>query len=153
MQRNLRHVARLMEAMDAIVEGNGQTMLDNSLVVVTSNMASSTVQNHAGPDAPVLLGGSLGGAFRMGEVIDYRDYDAEIARKATVAGDNSAGRDIYFGGPPTNELMISIMSEFGLGRSEWGHERARLWLLHAADELRRPLQRRHPDTDRLPHVP
>ncbi|MFK8002727.1 MAG: DUF1552 domain-containing protein [Polyangiales bacterium] len=121
MQKNMRHVARLMEAMDAITEGNGQTMLENSLVVVTSNMASSTVPNHAGADAPMLLGGSLGGAFRMGEVIDYRDYDVEIARKSTVAGDPSAGRDIYYGGPPTNELMISIMKEFGLRQSEWGH--------------------------------
>ncbi|MEL6544790.1 MAG: DUF1552 domain-containing protein, partial [Myxococcota bacterium] len=116
---NVRQVATVLRAMDEVVEANGATMLDNSLVVFTSDMSSSTVPNHGGVDAPVMLAGGLGGRFKMGEVIDYRDRDESVARKRIDSGDASAGNVDYFAGPPTNELMISIMREFGLGPSEW----------------------------------
>jgi len=111
MQRNCRSVGTLLREMDGIVEGNGRTMLDNSLVVVTSDMSTSVIGEHPGVDAPFLIAGGLGGKLRMGEVIDYRDLDHRIS----TAHDHE-----WFAGPPHNELLISIMRAFGLEQSDWG---------------------------------
>jgi hypothetical protein len=120
MRENMTAIAALLNGMDAVVEGNGRTLLDNSLVVVMSDMATSTTGQHTGADAPILLAGSLGGKFRTGEVIDYGDRRADpMAIKVFRIGDNQGPKTTYYAGPPTNALMISIMQSFGLTASDW----------------------------------
>ncbi|MEM9075128.1 MAG: DUF1552 domain-containing protein [Myxococcota bacterium] len=111
MRNNCRRIAELMRAMDAVEEGNGKTLLENSLIVVTSDMSTSVVGEHPGVDAPFLIAGGLGGKFRMGELIDYRDME-HLTRE-------SHGHEFY-SGPPHNELLISLMKGFGLDSSDWG---------------------------------
>jgi hypothetical protein len=111
MKDNCRWLAELLRAMDAIPEANGKTMLDNSLVVVTSDMSTSVIGEHPGVDAPFLLAGGLGGKYRMGELIDYSD-PSHLLR--------SVKDHDWYAGPPHNELLVSIARGFGLGESEWG---------------------------------
>ncbi|MDQ3034546.1 MAG: DUF1552 domain-containing protein [Myxococcota bacterium] len=111
MRRNLRWTAELLRSMDGVVEANGRTLLDNSLVVVTSDMATSVIGEHPGVDAPFLLAGGLGGKIRMGEYIDYADPAARLT--------SSHGYE-YYAGPPHNELLIGVMRAFGLDAAEWG---------------------------------
>ena len=111
MRQNCRWVAELLRSMDSVLEGNGKTLLENSLVVVTSDMSTSVIGEHPGVDAPFLLAGGLGGKIRMGELIDYRDYAARMA--------NSHDHE-WYAGPPHNELLISIMKSMGLDSSDWG---------------------------------
>lgn len=110
MRENCRYIGELMRAFDAVEEGNGRTMLDNTLIVVCSDMATSVIGEHPGMDAPFLLAGGLDGKFRMGEFVDYADYDHLLS--------NAHGHD-WYAGPPHNELFISLMRGAGLQPSDW----------------------------------
>ena len=59
--------AYLLGKMDAIVESNGLTMLDNSLVYFSSEVQDGNTHTHT--DLPILLAGSAGGATVTGEHI------------------------------------------------------------------------------------
>lgn len=64
----------LLNMMDATTESNGRTMLDNSLVVVVSNDACAV---HSYRDLPVVTFGSLGGALKTGNYINYQRPEAK----------------------------------------------------------------------------
>lgn len=59
----------LLNMMESTRESNGLTMLDNSLVVVISNDACGV---HSYQDIPVITFGSLGGAIKTGNYINYQ---------------------------------------------------------------------------------
>ena len=110
MRSNCRHIAELMRAFDSVEEANGRTMLDNTLIVACSDLASS-LNEHNGADAPFLLAGGLGGKFRMGEFIDYADYEHRV----------DGGHDFQlYGGPPHTELLTSILRAAGVESDEFG---------------------------------
>ncbi len=122
MSRNCKWIAQLLDKMDGIVEGNGQTMLDNSLVLVTSDMSTSIIGSHPGLDAPFLVAGGLGGTFKMGLHLDYHDWTEEgnLEGRADYLQGKKTSKDMFLqGGPPHNELLISLMKGFGLEASEW----------------------------------
>jgi len=62
-QYNSRMLVRLMEELESVPEGSG-TMMDNTLIVYTSNNADS--QHTSGKNWPVMLLGNYDGAFRTG---------------------------------------------------------------------------------------
>ena len=62
-QYNSRMLVRLMEALESVPEGSG-TMMDNTLIVYTSNNGDK--QHTNGANWPVMLLGSLDGAFKTG---------------------------------------------------------------------------------------
>ncbi len=62
-QYNSRMLVRIMESLESVPEGSG-TMMDNSLIVYTSNNADK--QHTKGTNWPVMLLGNLGGAFKSG---------------------------------------------------------------------------------------
>ena len=62
-QYNSRMLVRIMEGLESVPEGNG-TMMDNTLIVYTSNNADK--QHTNGANWPVMLLGNLDGAFRTG---------------------------------------------------------------------------------------
>ncbi|KYG65823.1 hypothetical protein AZI86_01750 [Bdellovibrio bacteriovorus] len=72
-------VAAFMKRLDSIIETDGSTLLDNTLVVWVNGMGTDYIKSpngsYTGPhslvDIPVLLGGGAGN-FRMGEFIDLR---------------------------------------------------------------------------------
>jgi hypothetical protein len=59
---NMQKVARLASKLDAIVEENGRTILDNSVLTVANSMHGD---NHDNSDVPVLLLGSGGGVLKQ----------------------------------------------------------------------------------------
>jgi hypothetical protein len=62
-QYNSRMLAKLMEELESVPEGSG-TMMDNTLIVYTSNNADS--QHTSGKNWPVILLGNYDGAFKTG---------------------------------------------------------------------------------------
>ena len=62
-QYNSRMLVRIMEALESVPEGSG-TMMDNTLIVYTSNNADS--QHTSGANWPVMLLGDCGGIFKTG---------------------------------------------------------------------------------------
>lgn len=62
-QYNSRMLVRLMEELESVPEGSG-TMMDNTLIVYTSNNADK--QHTNGANWPVMLLGNCGGAFKSG---------------------------------------------------------------------------------------
>jgi len=62
-QYNSRMLVKLMEALESVPEGSG-TMMDNTLIVYTSNNADK--QHTNGANWPVMLLGNFDGAFKTG---------------------------------------------------------------------------------------
>ncbi|MEM6364330.1 MAG: DUF1552 domain-containing protein [Planctomycetota bacterium] len=62
-QYNSRMLVRIMESLESVHEGSG-TMMDNTLIVYTSNNADR--QHTSGANWPVMLLGDLDGAFKTG---------------------------------------------------------------------------------------
>jgi len=62
-QYNSRMLVRIMEKLESVPEGSG-TMMDNTLIVYTSNNADK--QHTNGANWPVMLLGNFDGAFRTG---------------------------------------------------------------------------------------
>ncbi|MCB1278429.1 DUF1552 domain-containing protein [Prosthecobacter sp.] len=62
-QYNSRMLVKLMEELESVPEGSG-TMMDNTLIVYTSNNADA--QHTSGANWPVMLLGNCGGAFKTG---------------------------------------------------------------------------------------
>ena len=63
-QYNSRMLVKLMEELESVPEGSG-TMMDNTLIVYTSNNANA--QHTNGANWPVMLLGNGGGAFKTGQ--------------------------------------------------------------------------------------
>ncbi len=62
-QYNMRMLVKLMQELESVPEGSG-TMMDNTLIVYTSNNADA--QHTSGKTWPVMLLGSGNGAFKTG---------------------------------------------------------------------------------------
>lgn len=62
-QYNSRMLVKLMEELESVPEGSG-TMMDNTLIVYTSNNADK--QHTKGANWPVMLLGNCGGTFKTG---------------------------------------------------------------------------------------
>ena len=63
-QYNCRMLAKLVEQLESMPEGNG-TMMDNTLIVYTSNNADK--QHTGGQNWPFMLLGNCGGAIKTGQ--------------------------------------------------------------------------------------
>jgi len=89
-QYNSRMLVRLMEQLESVPEGSG-TMMDNTLIVYTSNNADK--QHTNGATWPVMLLGNCHGAFKTGRFTQLdgkRPINAlytSILRSAGVQGD------------------------------------------------------------------
>jgi hypothetical protein len=85
-QYNCRMLVRLMEQMESVPEGSG-TMMDNTLIVYTSNNADK--QHTDGATWPVMLLGNCNGAFKMGRFTQFdgtRPINALYASILRAAG-------------------------------------------------------------------
>ncbi|MBM81303.1 MAG: hypothetical protein CMJ78_12030 [Planctomycetaceae bacterium] len=86
-QYNSRMLVRIMEALDAVPEGSG-TMMDNTLIVYTSNNADR--QHTSGANWPVILLGDCGGIFKTGcftQMSGKRPINALYSTLLRVAGE------------------------------------------------------------------
>ena len=89
----VEQIARLLDRLAAIPEGNG-SVLDNTLLVWGSEIG--TGNSHSHENIPFLVAGSAGGALRT-------------------------GRFLNFGGRSHAELLVSILNAMGLESQTFGH--------------------------------
>jgi len=114
----------LMSQLDNFTDANGKTMLENSCVLVSSDLASSKFDNHTGVSMRVLIGGGLNGKLRMGQAIDYEGNGTRLVRRGTnaqIAIGGGMPEDVY-AGRVYNELLVSILKGFGLNQSDYAHD-------------------------------
>lgn len=98
----------LMDKLSAIPEGNG-TMLDNTVIVSASPMGDPNYHSPRG--APVVLGGSCGGALKTGRLLKFGNF----------APAKESRRD--YGGQPMNNLLMSLCHAMGFPVSSFGDKR------------------------------
>ena len=67
-QYNCRMLVKLMKSLESVPEGNG-TMMDNTLIVYTSNNADK--QHTDGSTWPFILLGNCSGAFKTGHFVQF----------------------------------------------------------------------------------
>lgn len=90
-------VARLVKELDEIPEAGG-TALDNSVVVVSSDMSEGAVHHVAG--LPFVLIGGAGGKLRTGRVVKLGTWNKDGKYYAPIGG----------GGVPHNKLLASVVT-------------------------------------------
>lgn len=98
----------LVNKMDAIVEPNGETMLDNSVVLWVNTLGVGDY--HRNNNIPVLMAGSAGGRIRTGQFLDYE------RRPSQLEANNNRWRNI---GRPYHNLLTDIMRCHGLTPRDW----------------------------------
>ncbi|MBK7858935.1 MAG: DUF1552 domain-containing protein [Archangiaceae bacterium] len=99
-------VARIVAGLDATPEG-GKTMLDNSLLLETSEFSCGV--EHSVKNLPTLLAGSAGGYFRTGRHLDFN---------AAPAGSD------YRSNKSNHNLFTSILQAFGQPDVHFGSDDA-----------------------------
>ncbi len=116
MARSVHHaqakvVAQFLLQLDAAVEKDGSTVLDNTLVVWTTQMGDQSA--HRSGRLPYVLAGGLGQkmkTFRMGRFLDYapsgiKSYEDLDAARCAV---------------PQHLLLNSVQKTFGIERDVFG---------------------------------
>lgn len=68
-----RKYARLLERLDAYVEADGSTVLDNSVILYTNELSDGKAHSYL--DLPYILAGSCGGHFKQGQYILLGEYE------------------------------------------------------------------------------
>lgn len=63
--------AYLLKRLNSILENNGKTLLENSMLVYGSGISDGDRHNH--DDLPILLAGNAGGRIRTGQHIRYKN--------------------------------------------------------------------------------
>lgn len=71
-------LAYIARKMDQVQEGNGRTLLDNSMLLYCSSMMTG---NHNADQLPVVMLGGAGGRIKGGRILDYTDKpDRQMCR-------------------------------------------------------------------------
>lgn len=112
-----RFVVPLVRELDSIPEGNGRSILDNSLVHMT--LESSVL--HSDANKPCLLIGGAGGALTTGHFIDYSNRNVILEMQGDLFNKNP--NDPQFGhsylGLHYNRSLTTILRAMGLSPSEY----------------------------------
>jgi len=105
-QWRMELLAELVRSLDdtTFAEGGG-TMLDNSLVLATSEFSNGS--GHVAWNQPVLLAGSAGGHFRTGRHVNYDTSPDEFA---------------YSSGAATHNLFTSVLQAMGETDEHFGSD-------------------------------
>jgi len=98
----------MVKKLDAFKEADGSTMLDNSFVMWTNEMAEGKL--HSLISMPVLTAGGAGGKIRTGNFIDYR-------QGVTI---NADGYGFYLDlGRPYNEIFVTAFNAMGMQPADY----------------------------------
>ncbi len=85
LKTNQFHIAQfayLIERMREIDEGNGRSLLDNSMMMCCSNLFDG--DTHSADEMPILLAGKAGGAIKPGRVLDYSKNEPDGRRACSL---------------------------------------------------------------------
>lgn len=113
-QYNSRMLVKIIESLESVPEGSG-TMMDNTLIVYTSNNADS--QHTRGNNWPVILLGNFDGAFKTGcftQIDGNRPINALYTTLLRAAGvpcdrfnmDDKLAKKFDDGNGPLKELLV-----------------------------------------------
>lgn len=105
---------QLMSSLDQYSEGDG-TVLDNTTCLWISELATGP---HELWQIPIVMGGSMGGAFKMGRYLSY----AQKHMNPIENPDWEPQANFLQVGPATNHLFVSLMQAMGLDRNSIGVE-------------------------------
>jgi hypothetical protein len=100
-----RYYAALLAMLDGIPESDGQTLLDHTAVLWTSEIGSS---NHDLSDIPIMVAGSAGGYFRTGRYIKvapntaHNDLHVSLANAVGLSNITTFGNASVCKGPLPN---------------------------------------------------
>lgn len=92
----VEQLAYLLGRLDAIEEGEGKTVLDNSAVFFSSEIEDGN--SHAHRNMPILLAGGAGGVFNPGRHVRYE------------------------GEPPVANLFVSMLNAVGVTDTKFGDD-------------------------------
>ena len=104
-------VLDLVRKLDSIVEGNGKTMLDNSLLLYGNEIAYGV---HEVVNMPVVIFGGAGGALTPGRLLDYTRYNATPVEYGTGYPWLGSFNSVIKPGRMYNQLLVSMMQSMGL---------------------------------------
>ncbi len=109
-QRTFEDVFMDLVAKLDIDEGDGTTMLDNTLVQWTQESGPMT---HESVDSPVVTAGSAGGCLATGQFLDYRNMNNPMF-------DPYEGTPVrLYGGLIYNQYLGSVLQAMGLSPDEY----------------------------------
>lgn len=108
-------VANVLSKLDAIPDGNGKTILDNTIAVWGNEMGDSTV--HSNVNVPFVIAG--GGGIEMGRWLEYSQSRSSSC--ATYQGECQGDYDnAYQYLEPHNRLWVSVCQQFGMQIDTFG---------------------------------
>lgn len=81
-QFHIEQFAYLIDRMKSIDEGNGTTLLDNSMLIGGSNLFDG--DSHGADEMPLLLAGKGGGTIEPGRVLDYSRNEPDGRRACSL---------------------------------------------------------------------
>ena len=87
--------AYLLQGLDAVIESDGSTLLDNCLVLWINELSKGNIHSHQ--QLPVVIAGSAGGALRSGRFVTYSPQQ------------------------PHNNLLVSIANAMGTSITTFGN--------------------------------
>jgi hypothetical protein len=96
-------LARLLERLDSIVEAEGRTVLDNSVIMYTNELSNGRA--HSFMDLPYILAGSANGFFKQGQYV-------RLGRAENPGGDDQVA--------PHNKLLNTLVNAMGIQSSWFG---------------------------------
>ncbi len=94
--------AYLLQQLDAVQESDGSTLLDNCAVMWINELSKGNVHSHQ--PLPVVIAGSLGGAFKSGRLLSFspqKPHNNLLVTLANLMGTNitTFGNPAYCTGP------------------------------------------------------
>lgn len=101
-----RHFAQLLEHMDGISDGDGKTLLDNTITTWLTELATGP---HELDNVPYVLAGNGGGQLKTGQYIKY-------GRSHQVDG----AWDSYDLGGANGNLYVTLMQSMGMTNDTFG---------------------------------
>jgi len=104
----VKQAATLLQKLDATIEADGKTVLDNTTFFMSSDVADGNTHNHW--DLPVLLAGGAGGALKTdGRHINYTP-ELKFPRPLVGARSNTH----------TGRVFVSILQAHGIMQDSFG---------------------------------
>jgi Protein of unknown function (DUF1552) len=94
-------LARFLQRLDSIVEADGRTVLDNSVILYTNELSNGRA--HSFMDLPYIIAGSGNGYFKQGEYV-------RLGRANNPGGDDQVA--------PHNKLLNTLVNAMGI-QSDW----------------------------------
>lgn len=111
---NAGRFAELIKKLDAVTEPDGNTLLDNTVVVYGSE---DTTGAHFLMDMPIVLAGGKG-KIKMDQFIDYRNLQDPFNSPALLAS-TAPDKGTVFWGRPYNNFLVTMLQTFGLTPAEY----------------------------------